>query len=320
MANVLSYLDSKTDDGVNTTIQIDRSVKSVKNGLVNYNFKFSVFPENSDDILKLDYARFEVSFRAQFISAPSQPYINPKGNIEVLKMPDEDQLIVVGDPTSDYIKTFGPIGSFFTFASSVNPITTGLSILSQLVKKERTLVGKSGYKKYEPERLTVGLYVNAKIKENDTAAGYYNMPLELKCNPDIEFLIPSNMIIETSKGTHSYMIERNAGKVITRFKKFTTSNIVSGTGIPENSIVFVCESGTYISDNKAEGYHPLPHDYGFVIGNIFERVVVKGDGGTSGSITWKGDRLYPKDHPLTLIKISFVSGKYTAPVIEHIYS
>jgi len=312
-----TYMDSKTENGITTTIQIERNVTSVSEGLVTYTFKYSIFPEKQADIPNITRSICEVSFRARAEGMPDDQYMKPEDNIIVVNDSEDDSTITESIATGDYLGAIGQLGTLISFSSTINPITTIFPVLAKLVKKDRTVVGTASYVKYEDKRLIFGVYRDAHADKNPTVVGTHSVSVELKCSTTITFMMPDTVSVITSVNNSQQtalftMNKANKDQIITRFKNFTTSKIISGGGLPAHSIVFICESGAYISRNKLEGNSlPLPLDFGYLIGTICEKVIDHGSG-------WKSDRLYHQSSKLTLVKVPFNGVDFQKPLIDHI--
>jgi len=292
----------------NYKLEISRPKVTV-NGLVEYTFKYSVHPAEYKKIADTNTFNeliFEVGFICSNLALDKSNITDttkrtkPVDNIYIKSIPEDYEIVSEKDSLETYMSVVGGINDLVNNYVSANPISPILPFINTIISlRNKKAVGKAAYVKFGSEKLTIGIY-NRVDENTKTILGNHETSIMLCCSSDLKTLMPEKVTLkidDNNKTKHEFLLIDNydaAKTIIARFgdntHELTEIKDIKpvATTLKKGSIIFICEAGSYVSDNKMDGSIPLPDKHGFLIGNMIEKITLEEDD------KWSGKKLYPK--------------------------
>ncbi len=311
------YIDYYKSD-VNIHLEIYRP-EITSDGLAAYTFKYKITPRDKEDISKLKKLNVEIEFIvSENKDRPYDHLINPVDNVYIRAIPEVYEVVSEKASHTAGLSAIGAVANLGSLVSVSNPVTAILPLFNIIISScKKKVVKEATYVQFHGNFLKVGIHMDHSLQKKPGIEGEHEVTVILQCNSNIKFLMPRSITFSNLLflGPIVFQVEKIAEKIITKFDAPHSShipvNINPDIRLPSNSIVFVCDAGTYISKNNMANNFPLPEDYGFITGNVLEKIIIK------SRDTQLSERLYPKylDYKVTLITIPYntVTKRYDNP-------
>jgi len=311
------YIDYFKSD-INIHLEIYRP-EITSDGLAAYTFKYTLNPRDKEDISKLKKLNVEIAFIvSEKEDLPYDHLIKPVDNVYIRAIPEVYEVVSEKTSHTAGLSAIGAVANLGSLLSVSNPVTAILPLFNIIISNcKKKVVKEATYVQFHGDFLKVGIHMDHSTQKKPGIEGEHEVTVILQCNRNIKFLMPRSITFSNLLFLEPivFQVERNAEKIITRFNNPHSShipvNINPERRLASNSIVFVCEAGTYISKNKMANSFPLPENYGFITGNVLEKIIIK------NSDIHLSERLYPKylDYKVTLITIPYntVTKRYDNP-------